>query len=114
MDYNVIIAIPHYTYRLKFKNVTYVQLKRQVHQFIINNLGLTTDHFKFKVQTKNGHKTGNILVEIATKDLLDFALTAQPDVYSLPALTKAMTESGLTIKEQNKIISHLKGVRNDS
>lgn len=114
MDYNVTIAIPYYSYRLKFKNVTYVQLKHQVHQFIINNLGLKTDLFKFKVQTKNGHKTGNILVEIATKDLLDFALTTQPDVYSLPALTKAMTESGLTIKEQNKIISHLKGVQNDS
>lgn len=110
MDYNVIISIPHYSYRLKFKNVTYVQLKCQVHQFIAHNLGLKTNHFKFKVQTKNGHKTGNILVEIATTDLLDFALTAQPDVYSLPELTNALTESGLTIKEQNKIINHLKGV----
>lgn len=114
MDYNVIIAIPHYTYRLKFKNITYVQLKHQVHQFIEHNLGLKTEYFKFKVQTKNNHETGNILVEISTEDLLDFALTAQPEFYSLPELTNALTESGLTIKEQNKIINHLKGVRNDS
>lgn len=114
MDYKVIISIPHYSYRLKFKNVTYVQLKYQVHQFIAHNLGLKPEYFKFKVQTKNNHKTGNILVEISTEDLLNFALTAQPEFYSLPELTNALTESGLTIKDQNKIINNLKGVKNVS